>query len=116
MKFITAIRSFCFCSMLWCAISGCVEKRHLLLDQDDIRYAGFYCDYLLESGVVSASGGQAALSRLDSADLNELLGTHSLTLESLSRKTEVYKRNSELWRAVLEQVRMNILHKTGAVL
>jgi hypothetical protein len=110
MKFSNIIRSSCCCLALFCALSGCAEQKPLALDQDDVRVAGFYGDYLLVSGVSPGIGQEFALA--DSTDLNELLLRHYLTRESLSRKTEVYKRNPLLWRAVLEQVRLNIRKKS----
>ena len=110
MKFCNIIRSSCCCFALCCALSGCVEQKPLALDQDDVRVAGFYGDYLLVSGVSPGNGQELVLP--DSIVLNELLVRHYLTRESLSRKTEVYKRNPLLWRAVLEQVRLNIRKKS----
>jgi hypothetical protein len=112
MKFCDVIRSSCCCLVLCCALSGCVEQKPLALDQDDVRVAGFYGDYLLVSGVSSGTvvGQEPVLP--DSTDLNELLVRHYLTRESLSLKTEVYKRNPLLWRAVLERVRLNIRKKS----
>ncbi|MBV5304231.1 MAG: hypothetical protein JZU70_08545 [Chlorobium sp.] len=112
MKFSNIIRSSSCCLALFCALSGCVEQKPLALDQDDVRVAGFYGDYLLVSGVSLGTVVGQELALADSTDLNELLVRHYLTRESLSRKTEVYKRNPLLWRAVLEQVRLNIRKKT----
>ena len=112
MKFFDIIRASCCCIALCCALSGCVDQKPLTLDQDDVRVAGFYADYLLVSGVSSGAGAGKELAVPDSTDLNALLVRHYLTLESLNRKTELYKRNPLLWRAILEQVRLNIRKKT----
>ncbi len=83
------------------------------LDKDDIHFAGFYSDYLLKSGVVT-DNEDVVLAALDAADINELLVRHALTRESLKSKIEKYKKNPELWRLVLVQVRANIVKKTDA--
>ena len=113
MKFCNSLRTFILSFVFCCALSGCSEKKSSVLDMDDIRIAGFYCDYLLLSGVESDNGG-VELAVIDSADLNELLVRHALTRESMQRKMEAYKRNPELWRLVLEQVRANIRNKAAA--
>ena len=102
---------FCFCFLLrtlWVQ-----RKKTYGLDKDDIRVAGFYCDYLLISGVEPLEGG-VELTAIDSVDLNELLVRHALTRESMTRKIDAYKKNPELWRSVLEQVRANIRNKAAA--
>jgi len=112
MKFHEILRtSFC-CLVFYCSLSGCSEKKSILLDKDDIRVAGFYCDYLLISGVEPSEGG-VKLAAIDSADLNELLVRHALTRESMNHKIEAYKKNPELWKLVLEQVRVNIRNKAA---
>ncbi|MEI7694513.1 MAG: hypothetical protein WCI64_02540 [Chlorobium sp.] len=112
MKFCDLICSSGCCLVLWCALAGCVEQRSQALDQEDVRIAGFYGDYLLDSGVVSGAGGVAELALLDSFDLNRILERHYLTHERLSRKSELYKRDPERWRAVVVLVRKNIRKKT----
>ena len=107
MKFFDTLRSSFFCLLFICALSGCGGEKSVRLDKDDIRIAGFY------SGITPHDGG-AGLVLLNSTDIDELLLSHALTRESLARKREVYMRNPELWRSVLELVRVNIRKKTGA--
>ncbi len=113
MKFCDVFRSTLFGFVLCCSLFGCSEKKPTLLDKDDVRIAGFYCDYLLISGVEPRDGG-VELTAIDSVDLNDLLVRHALTRESMTRKVDVYKKNPELWRSVLELVRANIRHKAAA--
>lgn len=113
MKFCNTFRRSFFCFVFCCTLLGCSEKRSLVLDKDDIHFAGFYSDYLLESGVVPANEN-VVLSVIDSSDINELLARHSLTRERLNRKVVAYKNNPELWRSLLVRVRANILKKTDA--
>jgi hypothetical protein len=113
MKFCDTFRRSFFCLVFGCALLGCSEKKAFLLDKEDIHFAGFYSDYLLESGVVSANEN-LVLSALDSSNINKLLARHALTRERLSRKVVDYKNNPELWRLVLVRVRTNILNKSDA--
>ncbi len=113
MKFSETFRKSFFCFVLGCALLGCSEKKSFSLDKDDIRFAGFYSDYLLESGVVAAHEA-VALSALDPSEINALLARHALTRDRMNRKIAAYKRNPELWRSVLLQVRIRILKKTDA--
>ncbi|NTV06415.1 MAG: hypothetical protein HGA59_07920 [Chlorobiaceae bacterium] len=113
MKFSAAFRKSFFCFVICCLLSGCSEDTLSRLDKDDIHFAGFYSDYLLKSGVVT-DNEDIVLAALDAADINELLVRHALTRESLKSKIEKYKKNPELWRLVLVQVRANIVKKTDA--
>ena len=113
MKFRYIIHIFVACIIFCYGLTGCSDSKPLVLDKDDIHFAGFYCDYLLFSGVAPAAGS-SELVALNSADINELLVRHALTRESMKRKIEIYKRNSERWRSVLELARINIRKKTGA--
>ncbi|MFZ4526158.1 MAG: hypothetical protein ACOYOE_11610 [Chlorobium sp.] len=114
MKFCDALRASFFCFVVCCSLFGCSEKKPVLLDKDDVRVAGFYCDYLLLSGVEPRDGG-VELTSIDSVDLNELLVRHALSRESITRKIDAYKKNPELWKSVLELVRVNIRHKAATV-
>ncbi len=112
MKCSDTIRSFFICLVFSCVLSGCGAQQSLPLDKDDLHFAGFYSDYLLESGVVAADEG-AALAALDAPEVSALLLKHALTQESLKRKIEIYKKNPELWKSILVQVRATIVKKTG---
>lgn len=98
-----------FCSVL----SGCSQQSEPHLDKDDLHFAGFYTDYLLESGV-AAGREDVAYSALETADINKLLARHALSRERLNRKIDMYEKNPEYWRLILVQVRANILKKTEA--
>ncbi len=113
MKFGNTLRNSLLCLVFVSVLSGCSEKRISPLDRDDVHFAAFYSDYLLESGVAPGNGG-TELSVLDSAAINELLLRHALTRDRLNWKLSVYRKNHELWRSILVQVRANIFKKTGA--
>ncbi|NTV99495.1 MAG: hypothetical protein HGA70_10080 [Chlorobiaceae bacterium] len=91
---------------------GCSEKKTFSLDKDDIHFAGFYSDYLLQSGV-AAGNEDGSLVALDAGELNTLLLRHALNRELLSRKMELYRDNPGRWRSVLVLVRENIRKKRG---
>ena len=103
-----------FCLLFGFILLGCSDKKSFTLDKDDIRFVGFYSDYLLLSGVPGEKE-TVALKSPDSAECNDLLLRHALTRESLNRKTEAYKQNPDLWREVLLQVRENIRKKSALV-
>jgi hypothetical protein len=113
MKFCNTFRLSFYCFVCCFVLSGCSETKLPSLDKDDIHFAGFYSDYLLQSGVVAGDKEDVVLAALDTNDINELLVRHALTPERLNRKTEEYKKNPELWRLVLVQIRANIVKKTG---
>ena len=106
-------RASFLCLLVSFILAGCTEKKSFTLDKDDIRFEGFYSDYLLLSGV-TGDKDVVVLNAPNSADINELLVRHALTRENLNRKTEAYKQNPELWREVLLQVRENIRKKSAA--
>ncbi|MEI8033586.1 MAG: hypothetical protein WCH05_09600 [Chlorobiaceae bacterium] len=95
------------------ALSGCGLKSSSDLDQDDVRFAGFYSDYLLLSGVTEGDEG-ARLTAPASPELDTLLVGHYLTRERFNFKIRYYRENPLRWRALLVQVRENIRKKTAA--
>jgi hypothetical protein len=105
--------AFVFCVVFCFALLGCSDNKPSTLDQDDIRFAGFYSDYLLQSGVADRENAIAATS-FDSAQLDTLLVRHALDRPRFTAKVQSYRRNPELWRLVLVQVRENIRKKTAA--
>ena len=110
MKFRTILPACFFCLFCCSLLSGCSERKAVVLDKDDIRVAGFYCDYLILSGVEPGSG-EGQVSSMDLVDLNQLLERHYLTRERMIQKLEAYKKNPRLWKLLLEQVHINIRNK-----
>lgn len=105
-------RASFFCLIFSFILFGCSEKKSFTFDKDDIRFVEFYSDYLQLSGVLGENG-PVVINALNSEDIDELLVRHTITRESLNRKTEAYKKNPELWREVLLQVRENIRKKSA---
>ncbi|NTU43902.1 MAG: hypothetical protein HGA99_00045 [Chlorobiaceae bacterium] len=113
MKLRQGFSVFTLCLIFSSALLGCSEKKLSKLDQDDIRFAGFYSDYLLQSGI--PAGDDVIVSAvLDAAQLDTLLLRHTLSRERFAFKAQSYSRNPDLWRLVLLQVRENIRKKTDS--
>ncbi|MEI6692460.1 MAG: hypothetical protein WCL43_07025 [Chlorobium sp.] len=111
MKWRYTIQTTLLAFILTVAFLGCAKKQSAVLDKDDIRFAGFYSDYLLISGVAE-NKDEVVLTAVSTSQLDKLLEHYTLTRESLKLKTLRYKQNPELWRAVLVTVRDNIRKKT----
>jgi hypothetical protein len=107
MKLTRFCRNLFFYLLLCLPIAGCYDEPSTVLDKDDIRFAGFYSDYLHYSGVTAVKEGSVPVV-LDSADINALLARHALTREKAERKIYAYKLNPERWQLVLDQVRLHI--------
>jgi len=110
MKLRDTFRASFICLVFGFALLACSEKKTSVPDRDDIRFAGFYSDYLLQTGI-AAGDGDVPLVALDSGQLNTLLLRHALTRELLGSRMERYRDNPELWRSVLVMVRENIRKK-----
>jgi hypothetical protein len=111
MKICTLLRSLFCGAALCCLFTGCDNPQSITLDQDDARVAGFYCDYLIHSGVAPSAVGVSNLAHLSSAEIDTLLARHYLTRESFNRQVWLYKRSPERWQAVLDLVQRNIRKK-----
>ena len=107
-------RSLFFSLVFGLVLFGCSEKKSFTLDNDDIRFAGFYSDYLLLAGVPGEKEN-VVRNPVNAEELNELLVRYAFTRESLHRKSEAYRENPELWKKVLLQVRENMHKKSASV-
>jgi|WetSurMetagenome_2_1015567.scaffolds.fasta_scaffold92267_2 hypothetical protein len=90
--------------------AGCIDNGTRVLDKDDIRFAGFYSDYLDYSGVTPAGANETPVV-LASPDINALLAKHNLDREKLARKMISYRSDPDRWQLVLDQVRLHIRQK-----
>jgi hypothetical protein len=91
-------------------LAGCFDNGARVLDKDDIRFAGFYSDYLEFSGVTPAGEHETPVVRA-SSDINALLAKHNLDREKLARKMTSYRSDPDRWQLVLNQVRLHIRQK-----
>lgn len=97
-------------AVLGLQLAGCSGNEASRLRKDDIRFAAFYTDYLLLSGVEPATKDEQLVA-LSPAMVDQLLEKHHLTRQSMSSLVANYRRNPEQWQVVLEQVRGNLRNK-----
>lgn len=99
---------FAFAGLMLVPLGGCSSPQPVEPAEEDRRFAAFYSDYLLASGVSGRSQGAPAVAALDSAALGALLEKHGLDVGALQERTEAYRHDPELWQQVLMQVREEI--------
>lgn len=85
---------------------GCTRNKQPVLNEADKKFAAFYADYLVLSGVTV--GESEKVHRIGGKHVDSLLEVHALSLEGFNERTDVYKENPNLWKAVLLQVRNNL--------
>lgn len=88
-------------------LAACSVESAPKIDQTDMRFAAFYSDYLLQSGITEQNGSQEPLT-ISSSEVDSLFMKHGLTREAFDKKLQLYGREPELWRDVLVQVRKNL--------
>jgi len=88
-------------------LAGCSLQSGPKLDAADLRFASFYSDYLVRSGV-SAPDSTAKGVAMSSAGLDSLFLRHGLDQKSFDAKIRAYSKDPQLWREVLVQVRRNL--------
>jgi hypothetical protein len=87
--------------------AGCGVGEKTSLDMIDRRFASFYSDYLIRSGV-TAEDDPVVLLRPDSDAFVTLLGRHSLTPYEFNCRMTRYRQQPERWNEVLLLVRKNL--------
>ncbi|ACF46223.1 conserved hypothetical protein [Prosthecochloris aestuarii DSM 271] len=103
------LHSLSLTALLFCF--GCSESADRALDEADLHFAGFYADYLVQSGVDEPSSEQVAY--LDFDTLDSLLGNHELSINQFNQLTRRYQNDPLLWKNVLQQVRRNLEQKSS---
>jgi hypothetical protein len=93
------------------ALAGCFENGSPSLDKDDIRFAGFYSDYLQQSGVAPLPSEDQIPVVPASSDVRAMLARHNLDSDRFARKMALYGRDPDRWELVLKQVRLHIRQK-----
>ncbi len=86
---------------------GCGVGEKISPDMIDQRFASFYSDYLISSGVTSEDE-PVVLLRPDSDAFVRMLGRHSLTPYEFNCRMIRYRQQPERWKEVLLLVRMNL--------
>ncbi len=95
-------RSFCALLLIVVA-SGCSRQDKAVLNERDRKFSAFYADYLVLTGI--ADDGPEPDSLIGGGSLDSLFGVHGLSLESFNERTDEYRENPKLWRAVLQEVK-----------
>lgn len=85
---------------------GCARKDSPVLQEGDKRFAAFYADYLVLSGISSTGTERFFWPGGDLID--SLFDVHGLTLESFNELSDTYRENPKRWRAVLKEVKNNL--------
>ncbi len=88
---------------------GCESKDPSALNEEDKKFAMFYADYLVLSGV--AAGDSETVSQVGNKSLDSLFDAHALTLDDFNKRTNIYQQEPRLWKAVLLEVKKNLKQK-----
>ena len=82
---------------------GCSQEDQLVLHEDDKKFAAFYADYLVLSGIADDESESDSL--IGGRYLDSLFDVHALSLERFNERADIYKEDPKLWRAVLQEVK-----------
>lgn len=85
---------------------GCAESDLPALNSTDKRFAAFYADYLMLSGVAVDEADSVAVMGVK--ELDSLFAVHALTRQAFNERAGRYRREPRLWKAVLLEVRGNL--------
>ncbi len=85
---------------------GCGENDLPALNNTDKRFAAFYADYLMLSGVAVDEVDSVAVMGV--RELDSLFAVHALTRKAFNERADRYRREPKLWKAVLLEVRNNL--------
>lgn len=91
-------------------VSGCRTAGHTELDAVDIRFAAFYSDYLIASGVTSRDEN-VVLAPLSGTRMNRMLADHAIKPETFRKRVQLYGEQPERWKKVIALVRSNVRKK-----
>lgn len=87
-------------------LQGCTKSDPPALNEADKRFAAFYADYMLLSGVAVSEADSVALAGIQ--EIDSLLDTHALTIQVFNERADAYRQEPKLWRAVLLEVKNNL--------
>lgn len=85
---------------------GCAKSDPPALNEADKRFAAFYADYMLLSGVAVSEADSVALTGIQ--EIDSLLDAHALTIQVFNERADAYRQEPKLWRAVLLEVKNNL--------
>ncbi|MCG8377490.1 MAG: hypothetical protein MI702_13515 [Chlorobiales bacterium] len=87
-------------------LQGCAKSDPPALNEADKRFAAFYADYMLLSGVAVGEADSVALTGIQ--EIDSLLDAHALTIQVFNERADAYRQEPKLWRAVLLEVKNNL--------
>lgn len=87
-------------------LQGCAKSDPSALNEADKRFAAFYADYMLLSGVAVSEADSVALAGIQ--EIDSLLDAHALTIQVFNERADAYRQEPKLWRAVLLEVKNNL--------
>ncbi|MCW8795551.1 MAG: hypothetical protein OQK67_00635 [Chlorobium sp.] len=97
----------CMATVTACVVwQGCTPEAPYELSQTDKRFAAFYADYMLLSGVADSARDSVAVPGMQTID--SLLDVHTLTMKEFNERAETYRQEPKLWRAILLEVKNNL--------
>jgi hypothetical protein len=89
-------------------LAGCGLQSGPKLDATDMKFAGFYSDYLEQSGTIAAESPLQGAPAMTSRELDSLFSRHGIDQKTFDTKLSGYSKDPALWREVLLQVRKNL--------
>lgn len=107
---IRAFRIFITCAVtviFMFFMQGCSQNDPSELTETDKRFAAFYADYLVLSGVAANEADSVAL--MGAQDIDSLLEVHALSWQAFNERVDTYRQEPKLWKAVLLEVKNNLL-------
>ena len=97
----------CMATVMACVVAqGCTPKAPYELSQADKRFAAFYADYMLLSGITESARDSVAVPGMQKID--SLLEVHTLTMKEFNEQAEKYRQEPKHWRAILLEVKNNL--------
>lgn len=91
-------------------LASCQFSPDVTLDRADRRFASFYSDYLIGSGVTSRNE-DVMLAPPSGDELRKMLDRHDLTPGEFRKRIRLYREQPERWKKVLALVRTEVQRK-----
>lgn len=97
-------------AVMWSFV-GCAKSDSVTLGETDKRFAAFYADYMMLSGLAANEADSAEL--IGGKEIDSLFDVHGLSPQDFNRRADVYRESPKLWRAVLLEVKQELQQKEG---
>ncbi|MBM3162541.1 MAG: hypothetical protein FJZ79_04335 [Chlorobi bacterium] len=92
-------------------LCGCLQGKQAVPDAADRRFAAFYSDYLVGSGVTSRNE-EVVLAPPTGSELERMLARHSMKPEEFQKQVRLYREQPERWKNVLVLIRSEVRKKS----